>query len=1096
MPRISPQVASLVAQAIPLWEQLDQSLAPKSSATPDPAMADAVLQRWCKTAGAGDWEVLKRRLQWDGWDIERVRAVLAVPPVLPEVLPPWADVVEQMMQAAQAMASQSEAKARNSLALDPDHPVPFEDVLLPALAVARERLRARLNADPAALPLLTLAAYGHLERGLLYILIETWSQVLETEFAAVRPFGHNLLGLTKSRISDNPSREHYERFVGGLLQDGFLSLFQKYPVLARLTATTVIFWVEATEEFLNRLAADQPDLERIFAGKAPPGKVAAIQPGLSDPHRGGRSVMIATFESGLKLVYKPKHLGLELVYNQLLDWCNRRGLPLELRILRVLDRGNHGWVECVTPLPCESAEAAQRFFQRAGMLLCVLYALKATDCHFENLIASGEHLVLIDMETLLHPDANPIAELTDPADVAFSMEERFWDSVLRTGLLPSWEAARGGRVVDVGGLGGDERTHGERLKWVGVNTDEMHRISETVAVPPRANLPMLDGKSLLPRDYLRELGLGFEHMYRFLMEHREALLAPEGPIAAFQGQPLRFVFRATRIYGTILHQTVAPELLASGAVHGTALDLLSQAFVIGVQEKPEAWPILREELKAMEQLDIPFFTVASGSRELPIGTPIPNYFRKPSYEQVRERIASLDPDGMEYQLALIRGALYANAVQASRDKPTDAPKGAPAAKEEWAGLAPLGPDRLHEEARRLAMEIQAQAIRGRDGSAAWVGLSFDFKIERFAFRPLDDTLYSGTCGIALFLAALEHRTGNGDFHELALGALRSTQSLLDQKDPIMAQRLARHQGLGGAVGLGSTVYSCVKIAQFLREPGLLDTAHRASEWISPELIEADRSLDLMGGAAGTLLGLLALYREIPEPAILAKAVACGQHLLRQRTRIDGVPRAWATLKETPMTGLSHGAAGIAYALLRLYAVTGDPDYLAAAQEGIAYERSVFSPTAGNWPDFRIQTATQPAFGESWCHGAPGIGLARLGGLSVLDTPEVRQDIDAALSTTRQVSPDDVDHLCCGTLGRVETLLVAADLLDRPDWLEMEQKRAAWVVKRAQHLGAYQLFPDLPTGVFNPIFFQGTAGIGYELLRLADPKGLPSILLWE
>jgi lantibiotic modifying enzyme len=31
--------------------------------------------------------------------------------------------------------------------------------------------------------------------------------------------------------------------------------------------------------------------------------------------------------------------------------------------------------------------------------------------------------------------------------------------------------------------------------------------------------------------------------------------------------------------------------------------------------------------------------------------------------------------------------------------------------------------------------------------------------------------------------------------------------------------------------------------------------------------------------------------------------------------------------------------------------------------------------------------------------------------------------------------------------------------------------------------------------FAPGFFRGMAGIGYQLLRLADPNSLPSVLLW-
>jgi lantibiotic modifying enzyme len=37
---------------------------------------------------------------------------------------------------------------------------------------------------------------------------------------------------------------------------------------------------------------------------------------------------------------------------------------------------------------------------------------------------------------------------------------------------------------------------------------------------------------------------------------------------------------------------------------------------------------------------------------------------------------------------------------------------------------------------------------------------------------------------------------------------------------------------------------------------------------------------------------------------------------------------------------------------------------------------------------------------------------------------------------------------------------------------------------------------LPRSVYQPGFFQGMAGIGYALLRLAHPDLLPSVLLWE
>ena len=43
---------------------------------------------------------------------------------------------------------------------------------------------------------------------------------------------------------------------------------------------------------------------------------------------------------------------------------------------------------------CTAPEEIQRFYERQGGYLALLYVLQATDFHFENLIAAGEHPVL------------------------------------------------------------------------------------------------------------------------------------------------------------------------------------------------------------------------------------------------------------------------------------------------------------------------------------------------------------------------------------------------------------------------------------------------------------------------------------------------------------------------------------------------------------------------------------------------------------------------------------------------------------------------------------------------------------------------------
>jgi lantibiotic modifying enzyme len=211
--------------------------------------------------------------------------------------------------------------------------------------------------------------------------------------------------------------------------------------------------------------------------------------------------------------------------------------------------------------------------------------------------------------------------------------------------------------------------------------------------------------------------------------------------------------------------------------------------------------------------------------------------------------------------------------------------------------------------------------------------------------------------------------------------------------------------LGGAAGLGSQIYALVHLARRLKDGELLHLATRAAAWFIPKRIALDETLDVFGGSAGSILGLLALWATEGDCHVLNAAVQCGDHLLQKRVRTESGHLAWpSTWITRPLTGFAHGAAGIAYALLRLSEAAGEPRFRQAAEEGIAYETAVYSAKSRNWPDFRVPSGSQgDQFMVAWCNGAAGVGLGRLGSLSVLDTPAIRLDIANALETTRETS---------------------------------------------------------------------------------------------
>jgi len=647
----------------------------------DNSQINQYLENWCQVVAQGDWEVFRKRLQWGGIDIDTARSSLnSVAVAEKKTLPNWTATLKDIIEIASQWKSESRPPQPSisndpfPFSIDSENPLPFEDLLQPLIHVARQKLLAHIGLSNREL--LLPEAYLELERSLLISLANFCDKTLEKEFYNFRPFGYRLFSFIEVKTELEPETTYYQAFVQNLLQDGLLTFFQKYPVLGRLIATRIDFWVESTAEFLQRLKTDILKIQQMFqpeqegkenSGAYPLGKVAEIRANLSDPHQRGRSVIGLTFESGLKLIYKPKDLGLDGAYQQLLEWFNQQNAPLAFKTLKVLNRSNYGWVEYVEQLPVEDESAAQRFYQRSGMLLCLFYVLNTTDCHYENLIACGAHLVLIDMETLMHHDARDMEESLEK-QLQTSADHLLNESVLRSGLLPRWDFNKNSPApYDISGLGSieaDAALTDRVLIWKLINTDNMHRAYEKVTLPPEKNVPILNGMPLSPTQYLDEIIAGFRQMYHFLIQHREALLAENSPLASFSGQQVRFVFRATKAYAIILQSLLEPEYLQNGCDRAIQLDILSRVFLT-CQNQPLAWSILSSELQALEQSDIPYFAAQSDSDALTVGLeqPLSGYFKAPCYEQVISRLLALEETDLIQQVAIIRGSFSARAIR-------------------------------------------------------------------------------------------------------------------------------------------------------------------------------------------------------------------------------------------------------------------------------------------------------------------------------------------------------------------------------------------------------------------------------------------------
>jgi lantibiotic modifying enzyme len=111
-------------------------------------------------------------------------------------------------------------------------------------------------------------------------------------------------------------------------------------------------------------------------------------------------------EVGIETHSTGSFLRLDAAWYTLVERLNRTGAPDELRAVRTIVRDGYGWTEFIDHFGCEDADAAKRFFRRAGAWLALFHCFAASDMHQENMIAAGDHPVPIDLEMILQATAD------------------------------------------------------------------------------------------------------------------------------------------------------------------------------------------------------------------------------------------------------------------------------------------------------------------------------------------------------------------------------------------------------------------------------------------------------------------------------------------------------------------------------------------------------------------------------------------------------------------------------------------------------------------------------------------------------------------
>jgi type 2 lantibiotic biosynthesis protein LanM len=1026
--------------------------APETSAgRVDTNLAARRLQRWRAQTPFLTDEQFNERLAADGCSLEAFLTILGEPladvcarlTTAPEWLAQLAGLPDTLAQLAVDLAP-AEAAGQNA--------VVFARLTEPLVndAAARVRRGLEIYGPDTQLPFDPVAVVPMVLADLARRLGEMLSRCVILELHVAR---------LRDALNGETPTERFTNFIHTLRQpEPFTAFLREYPVLARQLLACVDNAVTFALEFLAHLRADKTALETTFNSGRPLGRLQSLDAGLGDLHGGGRAVLSAEFSTGVRVVYKPRSLAIDVQFQRLLDWLNARGDHPPFRTSKIIDRGDHGWMEFIVAQDCTTRAEVERFYRRQGGYLALLYAIGATDFHHSNLIASGEQPVLVDLETLLHPRVIPLDETQAEAVAADIVTQ----SVMGVLLLPRRSLANEQHEgVDLSGLGSSKGQLSPHLipRWEQVGTDTMHLDRQQITMQGSRNRPTLAGEEMSVLAFQDALSAGFVSVYNLLLRHRAELLADAGPLARFAAVEARAVLRPTVAYATLLRESYHPDVLRDALERECLFDSLWAA----VERRPQLAKVVGLERNDLLRGDVPKFTVRPGARDLwgSAGERVPDFFSESGLELARRRIERFGAADLAQQLWFIRASLttlYTGHSEQTQYECTPPP-------------AALAAGQALAEALKIGARLEQLAISGAK-DATWLGLAFK-REEYWYITPLAFDLYSGLPGVILFLAYLGSITGAARHTELAQRALNSLQQQLHRNSATLKL-------LGGFHGLGGVIYLLTHLSALWQRPDLLADAQALTEHVA-SLIELDEYLDVAGGAAGCVASLLSLHRFAPSVATLDVARRCGEHIINSAHTQAAGGIGWTTPVPAarPLTGFSHGAAGMAWALFALYGATGAAHFYAPAQN--------------NWADLRPGQVAQGDYNyaQSWCHGAPGIGLARLDTLKY--AAELMPDVRAAVAATVARGFGYNHSLCHGDLGNLDFLLQVSMTLDDPQLAAQVERLTATVLASMDKHG---WLCGTPLRVESPGLMTGLAGIGYGLLRLAYPQRVPSVLVLQ
>lgn len=817
---------------------------------------------------------------------------------------------------------------------------------------------------------------------------------------------------------------------------------ERYPVMKELILHQIFLFIEYMCEIESALNTDRKIIEENFCNNTNFSKVLYIQMNLSDPHRGGKTVAKVTLDNGYSIIYKPRSLNKEVLLNEIYQLFMKKS-AFRFKLLGVVDMQTYGWEEYIESKECNTEDEVKRYFERMGFLLFICYLFGATDIHCENIIASGEFPILIDAETI---PGIVFKEVTHTADAC--VRKRISNSVIRTGILPTLVWGKNGEGVVVSALGNSTKMKTPfKLPYV-INefSSDIQVVYAQKEVSIKESLPIFQGNIVGAASYCDQICYGFEEAYHLYMQLQMKL---EPLIEGMLEQKCRFIFRHTQQYSMYLNISFYPQFLKSWEERYHLFENL--------KEQKKYIELYQYEKMALQRLDIPIFEIDVKTGTVCDGEAMKYYLQNISIDRDYYKMHHLCESDLAYQKKCIILSLDMLTERRLPELSKDSGQEGIPCKEKIV--------------TDIADYICSSAVI-YESDISWDNIIF-YDNNTWRLAPIGLDLYDGVGGIAIFLASV-NRAHPSEMYEKALKLIQNKLFHYTDDSGYSVQNL-RTKDSGIFKGEGSIIYTYVLLYKITGDKKFLFYAEKHFSKFE-EIVLQCKNQDYLSGSAGAIIVLTKLYAETNNRKYLDVAEILGENIWKMAKKQEkGYGIVGDNDNLPPLAGMSHGASGYIMAYAYLFEKIPRTDYYERIIALLTYENSLFDSKIGNWRDLRKKGEDKNTM--AWCHGAPGIALARLKlcGIKVFrNNEEIEQDIVKCFHAFERKRKNDSLCLCHGLSGNYWIENYVLEICGKKNEQKVQKDLIQLMNRNKCLLGI------LPRELYNVSLMTGRTGIGLLL----------------